>query len=656
MSFLQPLLLFGLPLALIPLLIHLLNRLRYRSVKWGAIMFILKANRSSTSMARIKQWLILMLRIAAIFALILALARPMLGGWLGWKFSGEPDTVIILLDRSASMGAEFAPGKSKLQQAVNLISTSGSEIASSSRIVLIDSASLKVHEIPSWDILKDIEETTITQTSSDFPAMYRTALKYMVNNPTGTTEIWAASDMQQSNWNPENSEWAKMDSEFSSLPQSVTFRVLAVNSENLGNRSIALVELSTYPGKNGKQIREIVFEITNSSDIEKQVELPLQLNEQGLKRQLTVKTTGPVTRIRHILENGDENKNIYGYISLPPDSNIEDNAVFFGFAPKKEEQTVIISEDSKTASILGAASAPEGPLAKQSSQTIRESELPDTNIATASLVICQVSPTPETLLKLRSFAMQGGVVLFLPPSSGSKRVDSIWHKTELFKKGSEVITAEWNRKDGPLADTISGEPLPVDTIKLKKRSLLKDSDAMPVALCSDGKPFLYAEQLEKGMIYYCTTLPLPRWSNLGNGIVFVPMLRRLAQKGATRLSNIIFGDCGLWKPEAELERYKLLLTDRKENSNGDPAYNTGIFAKNSKIVLINRPSAEDRAKEIDDSELKTLFPDNQIRMFHDKNGSNNNMQSGIWRIFLLVVIFAMILEAYLCAPKGLKDK
>ncbi|MCK5844092.1 MAG: BatA domain-containing protein, partial [Victivallales bacterium] len=43
MTFLQPLLLWGLPLLAIPLIIHLMNRLRYRSVKWAAMIFLLKA-------------------------------------------------------------------------------------------------------------------------------------------------------------------------------------------------------------------------------------------------------------------------------------------------------------------------------------------------------------------------------------------------------------------------------------------------------------------------------------------------------------------------------------------------------------------------------------------------------------------------------------
>jgi len=35
MSFLQPLLLFGLPLVAIPIIIHLINQRRFQTVRWG---------------------------------------------------------------------------------------------------------------------------------------------------------------------------------------------------------------------------------------------------------------------------------------------------------------------------------------------------------------------------------------------------------------------------------------------------------------------------------------------------------------------------------------------------------------------------------------------------------------------------------------------
>ena len=57
MTFLQQSLLWGLFAASIPVIIHLLNRRRFRTVKWGAMQFLLKATRESRGKKRLKHML-----------------------------------------------------------------------------------------------------------------------------------------------------------------------------------------------------------------------------------------------------------------------------------------------------------------------------------------------------------------------------------------------------------------------------------------------------------------------------------------------------------------------------------------------------------------------------------------------------------------------
>ena len=103
MTFLQPWVLLGLPLVFLPIIIHLLNRLRHRPKPWAAMRFLVSATRNSVSQTRLRQLLILLFRVMAVAMLVLFLARPLAGGWLGWALSPAPDAILILLDRSASM-------------------------------------------------------------------------------------------------------------------------------------------------------------------------------------------------------------------------------------------------------------------------------------------------------------------------------------------------------------------------------------------------------------------------------------------------------------------------------------------------------------------------------------------------------------------------
>ena len=113
MSFLQPLLLIALPLALLPVIIHLIHLHRRRAVRWAATMFLRAAQRMNQGLSKLRQYLILALRVLALAALILMAGRPLAGGLLGLT-GGAPDTVLLLIDRSASMEQQnLATGLSK---------------------------------------------------------------------------------------------------------------------------------------------------------------------------------------------------------------------------------------------------------------------------------------------------------------------------------------------------------------------------------------------------------------------------------------------------------------------------------------------------------------------------------------------------------------
>src|SRR5438445_12258306 len=103
MSFLQPLLLAGLPLIALPIIIHLVNQGRFQTIRWAAMMFLLAANRMSRGYSRLRRWLILLFRALAVAGLVFAVSRPLASGWLGSAAGGRVDTTIILLDRSPSM-------------------------------------------------------------------------------------------------------------------------------------------------------------------------------------------------------------------------------------------------------------------------------------------------------------------------------------------------------------------------------------------------------------------------------------------------------------------------------------------------------------------------------------------------------------------------
>lgn len=106
MTLLAPIMLWGLAAAAVPLVIHLLNRPRYRVERWGATMFLRAAVLRRSRRIKLKQWLLLLVRTAVLVLLALALTRPAdpaRGG--GDDPGGDPLTHVLVFDGSYSMRA-----------------------------------------------------------------------------------------------------------------------------------------------------------------------------------------------------------------------------------------------------------------------------------------------------------------------------------------------------------------------------------------------------------------------------------------------------------------------------------------------------------------------------------------------------------------------
>jgi len=101
--FLNGLLLFGTALGAVPVLIHLLNKRRFRPVIWAAMEFLLQAVEKNARRLQFRDFILMLIRTLAVICLALALARPAVSarGFLG---AGMKTGAIILLDNSMSMG------------------------------------------------------------------------------------------------------------------------------------------------------------------------------------------------------------------------------------------------------------------------------------------------------------------------------------------------------------------------------------------------------------------------------------------------------------------------------------------------------------------------------------------------------------------------
>jgi hypothetical protein len=117
-QFINPSILFVLVAGLIPLIIHLLNRRKYKEVPFSTIHFLREMVHKEMSRLKIRQILLLIIRTLIIILLILAYSRPTLKSQMGLVSGKSATEVVVIADNSMSLNNLELTGNSldKLRQ------------------------------------------------------------------------------------------------------------------------------------------------------------------------------------------------------------------------------------------------------------------------------------------------------------------------------------------------------------------------------------------------------------------------------------------------------------------------------------------------------------------------------------------------------------
>src|SRR4051794_14534303 len=150
MTFVFPLLLGGLVLTGIPVLLHLIVRQKPKRLPFPAFRFLVQQHRRNQRKLRLRQLLLLALRVFLIAAMCLFLARPRLfHRVLG--FDGERRVqALLLFDTSASMEYRSSAGVSRLEAAQERGRELLDLLPAGSEVAVLDSADARFEQPPEW--------------------------------------------------------------------------------------------------------------------------------------------------------------------------------------------------------------------------------------------------------------------------------------------------------------------------------------------------------------------------------------------------------------------------------------------------------------------------------------------------------------------------
>jgi len=205
-SFLSILFLAALPLAAAPLLLHFFDRRRNVVIEWGAMQFLEEAATRRTSARRLKEWLLLIMRIAALLALIMALARPIISG--NWFGTNDRRETILVVDNSMSMMRK-ADGQTLFELLIDRATETLDALkpGDSVRILLsspypvwVTAGSVRVDARSKTKLIDKLDELRATDGSSDLLASLFTAVQSDAEPTLQERRVVLLTDGQGTDW------------------------------------------------------------------------------------------------------------------------------------------------------------------------------------------------------------------------------------------------------------------------------------------------------------------------------------------------------------------------------------------------------------------------------------------------------------------------
>lgn len=208
----HPAMLGWLAAAAAPLIIHLLNKRKYREVPWAAMQYLMAAIKKNSRRLLIEQWLLLAVRTLIIVLLVLAMAEPFLEQ-TGLKLSTDQRShKVLVLDASFSM-AYKPTDRSRFDRAkelARLIVEQSSQGDGFTLVLLADPPRVVVGR-PAFqprDFLEEIENITLPHGGADLPATLAKVQEILAqarqeHKRLTREEVLILTDLGRNTWMPD---------------------------------------------------------------------------------------------------------------------------------------------------------------------------------------------------------------------------------------------------------------------------------------------------------------------------------------------------------------------------------------------------------------------------------------------------------------------
>lgn len=240
MTFLSPLLIWGVLLGAIPIIIHLLNRRRFRRVDWAPMKYLKLTVQRNRRRIQLEELLLLLLRIALPVLLFFLLARPVLNptGMESWLGRGGRSSEVLVVDDSLSMGYA-SPEGTAFQKASQVASALLASIPAQDRCTLTTTSA------PNAPAVQDVEAgrreelaaavagLVPTATHAAWPAVFAGLDDVLKSCTYPSRRLTIVTDLRRSGWEASVGEFARRWAE-----DGVVVRIVDVGADETANTSL----------------------------------------------------------------------------------------------------------------------------------------------------------------------------------------------------------------------------------------------------------------------------------------------------------------------------------------------------------------------------------------------------------------------------------
>ncbi len=662
MDFLYPGFLYLSPLLALPILIHLLNRIRYRRLRWAAIDFLLVTERREVRRARLKQILLLMARTLLLAAALGALAQPLLRGGLAAFLGGSP-RVAVLVDASASMSAADASG-SAFARAKKLAQSTIEALPRRTRVM---GGTVAVnYDCPFREPVQDrhavasvVEAAKITGGQADMPRAISSAAESLARAGGGGT-IWIVTDMQAGSWRATDAgAWQKVRQALKNADQPhivITDLAPAVDS-NLWIASLEVSPTVLVEGDAPKLAATVAYQGNGSA----LVRVALFCDGRQVDAQtVEFSQSGKADCVFYLppLESGPH----AGYLDVGPDALPADDRYYFLLETATYIPVLVVDgapsptafEGAGDFVALGVRPAKSETTARSpfSVKTITTDQIASETLSDFAAVFLADVPKldPDVAARLRDYVTEGGLLVVFP---GAHTDVASWNKVEFLGvrlrpavqvEEDKPLKVIWTSPTNPVTATMPTEGL--DLLGMSRFFPLEtDSGGEVLARIDVNKPLLVRLQVGKGKLYMFAVSGQDDFSNLPFTPVFLLTIHRMVLahlvEAERPLARSAFAELRLSLPAGVRQMLtpdgRLLPLEYEAERPGEATFNRtevpGIYhlvASNRNpddldselpVAAVNVPAIESELERISPSAIRSLLPDYPVSFLRVQGGA-----------------------------------